>query len=977
MTPRSIRRLPALALSITMVAMFLSIPVVSSAGPALPPCGGGGRIVNFALLSLSDCTISGNSTAGFGGGVENYGDLTLTNVVISGNSADLGGGGIYNAGTLTLADVVVTGGNMTLGFGGGIHNSGTMSMSNVTVTGNTAGVGGGGIANISGGSAIGAKLAVADNTTTAGDGGGILNDGSFCLSAGTDFSTCFTSPSGGSSLVTGNHASAGNGGGIANDAGTVTVSDSSVDGNHAEGGHGGGIWNQFGTIELVNATISRNTATGNGGGIFNDTGSVCCASSTNGFATNITIAGNTAAGAGGGVYTTGGFTIFGSSTIADNTATGSGGGMSNDDNSFAFTELQNTLLARNGTNCAGTLFSDGNNLDTGTTCAFAGSGDQTNVGDANVGLLQLAANGGPPQGSTELSAPMMTQALMPISPAVDAGSATCPVTDERGVPRPQDGNQDGTTACDIGAFELIPCLTLDKSCSTAQPPYVCTKPITSLTMKWDGTGVSPSTNDCIRIAGTAGSTPFDVDDICVGDAVTISGYDGSQGNDVLWNICAADSGGTCASGNPAFLGQSSFHLSCSDVNMNSADDCGKLEGDNKGNTDCLPGNDNASCLNRWIFEGMTGPAGSTPLVCGEVSGQAECNVSPTGYVCTKPITSLTMLWAPVSGTALDQCVQISALVATGVTKTGSVCPGGAITIDGYNGSLGNDVFWNIFDATGTTFLGQSSFHLSCSDVDMNSADDCGKLAGNNKGNTNCLPGNNNASCVNQWIFEGMTGPAGSPSSASLDCASPNGTGLVSYHYVVTNLRDTPVTGVSVTDDVTDSSGTTTVPVCGPFDLGPGEQHACNLDDNIGQLTTNIATASNGECLATSNPVTATVNAGPTACAAGAANLTFGDKDVKWKLTAPKTQAVEVKEIDIAFPASNGTLQEVHLGPPKIFKGSLVSPATIIAFTGKAKDRTIDKGKTDEVKFHFKNKVGKSGYNITVSFTNGCSVHIAN
>jgi len=181
-----------------------------------------------------------------------------------------------------------------------------------------------------------------------------------------------------------------------------------------------------------------------------------CASSANGFATNITVAGNRADGAGGGVYTIAGSTILGSATIADNTATGSGGGVFNDDTSDAFTELQNTLLARNGTNCVGTISSDGHNLDTGNTCALAGTGDQTNVGDANVGLGTLAANGGPTQGSSELSAPMMTQALKRTSPAVDAGGGTCPATDERGVTRPQDGDQDTIAACDIGAFELPP-----------------------------------------------------------------------------------------------------------------------------------------------------------------------------------------------------------------------------------------------------------------------------------------------------------------------------------------------------------------------------------------------------------------------------------------------------------------------------------------------------------------------------------------
>ena len=444
-----------LALPIAVVATFLSMLAVGSAS-ALPPCvsGGDGRIVNNGIASYSDCEVTGKTVSGSpGGGVENHGALTLTNVMISGNSTDLDGGGIYNDGVLTLTNVVVTG-NSALGFGGGIHNSGTMFTGNVTVTGNTAGTGGGGIANLSGGSAIGAGMAVANNTTTTGDGGGILNDSSFCLSAGTDFVACFDSPSGGNSLVTGNHASAGNGGGIANDVGSVALSDSTVDSNHAEGGDGGGVWNLFGTAQVVNAAISNNTASGNGGGIFNDGGSVCCATAVEANDINLTISGNSAGGNGGGVYTTDfGFTALGSSTIADNAATGSGGGVYNDDASDAFTALLNTLLARNGDNCAGTIVSDGSNLDTGATCAFGAAGDQSNVGDASVGLGTLGANGGPTQGSTALSAPMMTQALTKTSPAVDAVVGTCPppATDERGVLR---GIAACNAACDIGAFEL-------------------------------------------------------------------------------------------------------------------------------------------------------------------------------------------------------------------------------------------------------------------------------------------------------------------------------------------------------------------------------------------------------------------------------------------------------------------------------------------------------------------------------------------
>jgi len=47
--------------------------------------------------------------------------------------------------------------------------------------------------------------------------------------------------------------------------------------------------------------------------------------------------------------------------------------------------------------------------------------------------------------------------LLPGSPAIDAGTdIDAPVTDQRGAPRPADGNGDQVVAFDIGAFEVQP-----------------------------------------------------------------------------------------------------------------------------------------------------------------------------------------------------------------------------------------------------------------------------------------------------------------------------------------------------------------------------------------------------------------------------------------------------------------------------------------------------------------------------------------
>ena len=86
------------------------------------------------------------------------------------------------------------------------------------------------------------------------------------------------------------------------------------------------------------------------------------------------------------------------------------------------------------------------------TCIFTGdtTGHITNV-DPLLG--PLANNGGPTS----------THALLGGSPAIDAGNPSdvggafsCFPFDQRGMPRPADGDGNEVPICDMGAFELQP-----------------------------------------------------------------------------------------------------------------------------------------------------------------------------------------------------------------------------------------------------------------------------------------------------------------------------------------------------------------------------------------------------------------------------------------------------------------------------------------------------------------------------------------
>ena len=91
-----------------------------------------------ATASLTDCTISGNSTGGGGGGLgTSSGTLTLTNCTVSGNSAYGGGGGVADFGVVSLTNCTVSG-NYAYGNGGGLENYGTATLGNTIVAGNTA-----------------------------------------------------------------------------------------------------------------------------------------------------------------------------------------------------------------------------------------------------------------------------------------------------------------------------------------------------------------------------------------------------------------------------------------------------------------------------------------------------------------------------------------------------------------------------------------------------------------------------------------------------------------------------------------------------------------------------------------------------------------------------------------------------------------------------------------------------------------------
>jgi predicted outer membrane repeat protein len=137
-------------------------PGVNTGSSPQPYDSDGGAILNLGTLTVSGCTLIGNSTHGMllpgpdrGGAIYNAGTLTLTGSTLSGNSALYNsvpylvgklvgkGGAVYNVGTATISGCTISGNSASYGYGGGVFNWGTLTVSGCNFSANSASYGGG------------------------------------------------------------------------------------------------------------------------------------------------------------------------------------------------------------------------------------------------------------------------------------------------------------------------------------------------------------------------------------------------------------------------------------------------------------------------------------------------------------------------------------------------------------------------------------------------------------------------------------------------------------------------------------------------------------------------------------------------------------------------------------------------------------------------------------------------------------------
>jgi hypothetical protein len=378
------------------ITLGVPLPTVTNsvaiAGIASVPSiiSGGGTLPLFTFAtgttnSLSNLVLANGYTTFNGAAISNASTLTVSSCVMMNNYAAIQGGAVCNSGAMAISSSVISGNQA--GDGGALYNSGTLTLNNSKLLANQA-IDGGAIDNA--GSLSLSTITISNNIATGGFGGGVFNTGTLAIICSTFVSNAAT------------NTGVSEGGALFSRIGFAGITNSTFYQNSAIGapgyggsiGYGGAIFVDFnGYVSLINCTIANNSSQGRAGG----------------------------QGIGGGI----------NNTNQINNTTG-------------------TILLLN-TIVAGNIAANGSSPD--LNGAFVSSGvnlignNQGATGLSIFDFQNVAANLGPLQnngGSTLTCAPLTGSFAIGYGTSVGA-----PLTDQRGVPRPQNG------AFDIGAVQVV------------------------------------------------------------------------------------------------------------------------------------------------------------------------------------------------------------------------------------------------------------------------------------------------------------------------------------------------------------------------------------------------------------------------------------------------------------------------------------------------------------------------------------------
>ncbi len=481
-----------------------------------------GGITNYGILDLSDLFLSRNH-GDEGGAISNNGRMTITDSTLDANVA-ADAGGIMNG---PNANVAVRGSTFSNnssvqvgslgGTAGAIGNMGALYIQDSTFTSNSAPVAGGAIVN-AGPDSVQVLSSTFSGNSTSGDGGAIYSlQGSLDVEQSTFDHNAAKS---------GGAISGGMSDGSSSIYGPITINTSTFQHNSASLAGGAILLNSGSQNSVITASLFNSNTAQDAAAVANEAALLI---------ENSTFDGNSSTdthGSPGGALVNLANLIMTNNTFSDNT----GGALVN---LGEVSWLGNTILANSvgGPDCynaTSTLIDQTSNnlIESANGCPLPAI-------TADPVLAPLSDNGGPTR----------TMAVLPGSPAIDAGDdASCKVTDQRGVARPQGAH------CDVGAYEYadIPVTVTPSVTPTITPTPTYTAPVVTNTNDSGAGSLRQAINDARpedRITfnpSLAGQTISLSGGLRIGKDLTIDGSGLEPniilhaGNSIGWAILSVD-----------------------------------------------------------------------------------------------------------------------------------------------------------------------------------------------------------------------------------------------------------------------------------------------------------------------------------------------------------------------------------------------------------------------------------------------------
>lgn len=505
-----------------------------------------------------------------------------------------------------------------------------------------------------------------------------------------------------------------------------------------------------------------------------------------------------------------------------------------------------------------------------------------------------------------------------------------------------DGVVNGDELCDdptdpscSDTCQLAACaLSIEQTCVVPVPDSTgsgkCDGKLEELTMVWTG--------GTVTVSGVPNDAPSGV--VNNGDEVTFSGP--FSNNDVVVTLTGAVSG------------TSTFHVSCSDGDMDGdtdtnddqsqvagySRDCRKSQGNGKG----------GSGINDWELEGWVDGSGDV-LDCtpADVEGSTYCELNEAPPAdCDSVGKPDTLTWRYTGGGC--------------AASDNSQEPNGDLFC---TGSIDDSLTVTVTDDDGNEFT------VAPGDSFTTDRDSSKVLELVNSGGTE--ESGRHVSCSEPLVAGDVYG------SLTLEALDGQGAGqTIRYTYAVSNTGATDVTDVTVGDDQVG-------PVSEIDLLAVGESFSVSVDVEITSSVTSVATAdgvtAGGQvCVAEADPVVVDLIEAP-ACDVSLSFDDQADDKIKWAVTNVGTETVTLDSLLVDFPVALDAVKEVKVDGDQVYeskKSSLVvGPGDTIGESdwteSKVSKREIASGDEVIVEVKFEDKSKDAVITATLTFAEGCEV----